>query len=141
MRFVPLLLFCSDQVVKNLLYVAKAIYLISPESDTMNPSEEQKGEEKETTDNMEENEGEEEEEEKKQELEEQQNENKPPSLLWVMKKLSLLAKREAADTPKVPLKVGVKSVFLFRLDFSEWYRWIAGRNVLWFEDLQLRDAR
>lgn len=133
MGFVPLLLFCSYQVVKNLLYVAKVIYLISPESDTVNPAEEQEGEEKEMTDNMEE-------EEKKQELEEQQNENKPPSLLWVMKKLSLLAKREAADTPKVPLKVGVKSVFLFRLDFSEWYRWITVRIVLWFEDLQLRDA-
>lgn len=115
MRFVPLLWFCSDQVVKNLLYVAKVIYLISPESDTVNPAEEQEGEEKETMDNMEE----EEEEDPKQELEEQQNENKPPSLLWVMKKLSLLAKREAADTPKVPLKVGVKSVFLFRLDFCE----------------------
>lgn len=93
----------GEQVVKNLLYVAKVIYLISPESDTVNPAEEQEGEEKETTDNTEENE-EEEEEDQKQELEEQQNENKPPSLLWVMKKLSLLAKREAADTPKVPLK-------------------------------------
>ncbi|XP_016370276.1 small subunit processome component 20 homolog [Sinocyclocheilus rhinocerous] len=90
-----------DQVVKNLLYVAKVIYLISPESDTVNPAEEQEGEEKETADNMEENE---EEEDKKQKLEDEQNENKPPSLLWVMKKLSLLAKREAADTPKVPLK-------------------------------------
>lgn len=105
-----------DQVVKNLLYVAKVIYLISPESDTVNPAEEPEGEEKETADNMEENE---EEEDKKQKLEDEQNENKPPSLLWVMKKLSLLAKREAADTPKVPLKVGVKSVFLFMLDFSE----------------------
>ncbi len=97
-------------MVKNLLYVAKVIYLISPESDTVNPAEEQEGEEKETTDNTEENEEEEEEEDQKQELEEQQNENKPPSLLWVMKKLSLLAKREAADTPKVPLKVSYKSV-------------------------------
>ncbi|XP_026065231.1 small subunit processome component 20 homolog isoform X1 [Carassius auratus] len=91
----------GEQVVKNLLYVAKVIYLISPESDTVNPAEEQEGEEKETTDNTEENE---EEEDKKQKLEDEQNENKPPSLLWVMKKLSLLAKREAADTPKVPLK-------------------------------------
>ncbi|XP_050963565.1 small subunit processome component 20 homolog [Labeo rohita] len=102
----------GEQVVKNLLYVAKVIYLISPESDTTNPAEEQNGEEKETTDNMEENEEEEEEEEEeedeeeeeKEKLEDQQNEKKPPSLLWVMKKLSLLAKREAADTPKVPLK-------------------------------------
>ncbi len=126
-------------MVKNLLYVAKVIYLISPESDTVNPAEEQEGEEKETTDNTEENEEEEEEEDQKQELEEQQNENKPPSLLWVMKKLSLLAKREAADTPKVPLKVSVKSVSV-----STGLLWmiqmIAGRNVLWFEDLQLRDV-
>ncbi|XP_043092950.1 small subunit processome component 20 homolog [Puntigrus tetrazona] len=95
----------GEQVVKNLLYVAKVIYLISPESDTINPAEEQESEEKETTNNMEDNGGEDEDDDdKKQELEEQQNENKPPSLLWVMKKLSLLAKREAADTPKVPLK-------------------------------------
>ncbi|XP_073694690.1 small subunit processome component 20 homolog [Garra rufa] len=86
----------GEQVVKNLIYVAKVIYLMSPESDTANPAEEQEGEEKEMTDNIKEN-GEEEEEDKKQK-------NKPPSLLWVMKKLSLQARREAADTPKVPLK-------------------------------------
>ncbi|XDV24664.1 hypothetical protein PO909_028779 [Leuciscus waleckii] len=112
----------GEQVVKNLLYVAKVIYLISPESDTVNPTEEQEevedaedkttikteenegegeeeneveGEEEEMTDKTEGNEGEEEDKEQK---------DKPPSLLWVMNKLSLLAKREAADTPKEPLK-------------------------------------
>lgn len=90
----------GEQVVKNLLYVAKVIYLISPESDTVNPTEEEEeveGAEEETTDKTEGNEGEGEEEDTEQK-------NKPASLLWVMKKLSLLAKREAADTPKVPLK-------------------------------------
>lgn len=114
-------------MVKNLLYVAKVIYLISPESDTVKQEEvedaedettvkteedEGEGEEEETTDKMEGNEGEGEEEDKEQK-------DKPPSLLWVMNKLSLLAKREAADTPKEPLKVGAKSVFVFRLDVSK----------------------
>ncbi|XP_051544163.1 small subunit processome component 20 homolog [Myxocyprinus asiaticus] len=99
----------GEQVIKNLLYVAKVIYHISPESETANPTEEQEevtGLEEETTDNMEENEGEVEDKElqEEKELEEQENENRPPTLLWVMKKLLLLAKREAAVTPKVPLK-------------------------------------
>lgn len=122
-------LICSvflDQVVKNLLYVAKVIYLISPESDTVNPTEEQEEVEDETTVKTEENEEEEEEEEttdkaegNEGEEEDKEQKDKPPSLLWVMNKLSLLAKREAADTPKEPLKVSVKSVSVFRLDVSK----------------------
>lgn len=118
-----------DQVVKNLLYVAKVIYLISPESDTMNPTEEQEeveDAEDELTIKTVENEGEEEEEEttdkakgNEGEEEDKEQKDKPPSLLWVMNKLSLLAKREAADTPKEPLKVSVKPVFVFRLDVSK----------------------
>lgn len=84
-----------------MIYAAKVIYLISPESDTVNPTEEQEeveGAEEETTDKTEGN--------------EEEQKDKPASLLWVMKKLSLLAKREAADTPKVPLKVGFKSLCL-----------------------------
>ncbi|KAK1906944.1 Small subunit processome component 20 like [Dissostichus eleginoides] len=54
----------GEQVIKNLLFVGKVIYLVSPESD----------------------------------------DDRLPSLLWLMKKLSLMAKREAAHTPKVPLK-------------------------------------
>ncbi|XP_051974584.1 small subunit processome component 20 homolog [Xyrauchen texanus] len=99
----------GEQVIKNLLYVAKVIYHISPESETANPIEEQEQVtdlQEETTDNMEENEGEVEDKEhqEEKELEEQENDDRPPTLLWVMKKLSLLAKREAAVTPKVPLK-------------------------------------
>uniref|UniRef100_A0A671YNT6 UTP20 small subunit processome component n=1 Tax=Sparus aurata TaxID=8175 RepID=A0A671YNT6_SPAAU len=60
----------GEQVIKNLLFIGKVIYLVSPESDE----------------------------------EEDDKDDRPPSLLWLMKKLSLMAKREAAYTPKVPLK-------------------------------------
>ncbi|KAG9345665.1 hypothetical protein JZ751_008809 [Albula glossodonta] len=83
----------GEQVIKNLLFVAKVIYLISPESDTTESEQQGDGED-----------GEEEEKEGKEEENEEEEKERPPSLLWVMKKLSLLAKREAADTPKVPLK-------------------------------------
>ncbi|XP_054655986.1 small subunit processome component 20 homolog [Dunckerocampus dactyliophorus] len=89
----------GEQVIKNLLFVGKVIYLLSPESNTA-AFEEEMEEEKEDADveEDEKNKGEEEEEE------EGDKDNKPPSLLWLMKKLSLMAKREAANTPKVPLK-------------------------------------
>uniref|UniRef100_H3CN87 UTP20 small subunit processome component n=1 Tax=Tetraodon nigroviridis TaxID=99883 RepID=H3CN87_TETNG len=61
----------GEQVVKNLLFVGKVIYLLSPESDAT-PSDDR--------------------------------DERAPSLMWLMKKLSLMAKREAAHTPKVPLK-------------------------------------
>ncbi|XP_064199288.1 small subunit processome component 20 homolog [Anguilla rostrata] len=80
----------GEQVIKNLLFVAKVIYLISPESESTETLEQV---------------DEEEDEQKEAEDDEKEEENeRPPSLLWVMKKLSVLAKREAADTPKVPLK-------------------------------------
>ncbi|KAL4612676.1 hypothetical protein GN956_G22842 [Arapaima gigas] len=74
----------GEQVIKNLRFVAKVIYLISPESDATK-EEEQEGRDDEKD-------------------KEEEEEKRPPSLLWVMKKLCVLAKREAADTPKVPLK-------------------------------------
>ncbi|XP_034530006.1 small subunit processome component 20 homolog [Notolabrus celidotus] len=102
----------GEQVIKNLLFVGKVIYLISPESDIALPEEVMKEEEEEQKENgnEEDNDGEEavEDEEKKEEDEEEEEEDdkddKPPSLLWLMKKLSLMAKREAAYTPKIPLK-------------------------------------
>lgn len=100
-----------DQVVKNLIYAAKVIYLISPESDTVKPTEEREEvavAEEETMDKTEGN-----------EAEDKEEKDKPASLLWVMKKLSLLAKREAADTPKVPLKVGFKSVCLDLMSLND----------------------
>uniref|UniRef100_A0A3Q3Q499 Uncharacterized protein n=1 Tax=Monopterus albus TaxID=43700 RepID=A0A3Q3Q499_MONAL len=84
----------GEQVIKNLLFVGKVIYLISPESDV----EEVKAEERQENGY--------EEGEKRDEGEEDKDDtnDRPPSLLWLMKKLSLMAKREAAYTPKVPLK-------------------------------------
>ncbi|KAM6895649.1 small subunit processome component 20 homolog [Xenentodon cancila] len=93
----------GEQVIKNLLFVGKVIYLLSPESNVA--SQEEAQEEEHDEDDIEEEEKELEEEEK--ELEEEEDEDKddkPPSLLWLMKKLSLMAKREAAYAPKVPLK-------------------------------------
>lgn len=87
------------QVIKNLLFVGKVIYLISPESDVTSSQEEAKKEE-------EEEQGENGQEEKGKDDEDgDDKDERPPSLMWLMKKLSLMAKREAAHTPKVPLKV------------------------------------
>lgn len=108
------------QVIKNLLFVGKVIYLISPESnvthqEVVQEEEHTENENGEEEDEEEEKEAEEESEEEGKEVEEEEEEeddddddddkdDKPPSLLWLMKKLSLMAKREAAYAPKVPLK-------------------------------------
>ncbi|CDQ83940.1 unnamed protein product [Oncorhynchus mykiss] len=91
----------GEQVIKNLLFVAKVIYLISPESEIPPAREVEEGGEEEEMENggERENDGEDGDEEK-----EDEKDDRPPSLLWMMKKLSLMAKREAADTPKIPLK-------------------------------------
>lgn len=97
------------QVIKNLLFVSKVIYLISPESDVTSSQEEAKGEEEEEEQGEngqeEDNNGEEREEKGKDDEDGDDKDDRPPSLMWLMKKLSLMAKREAAHTPKVPLKV------------------------------------
>lgn len=51
------------------------------------------------------NDGEETEEKDKDDEDGEDKDDRPPSLMWLIKKLSLMAKREAAYTPKVPLKV------------------------------------
>ncbi|XP_061570968.1 small subunit processome component 20 homolog [Cololabis saira] len=84
----------GEQVIKNLLFVGKVIYLVSPESNAA-PQDEEHDEEHDEDDNEEEGKGDEDKDDK---------DDKPPSLLWLMKKLSLMAKREAARTPKVSLK-------------------------------------
>lgn len=102
----------GEQVIKNLLFVGKVIYLVSPESDVTPAQEEVKEEEKteeekegEVEEKKEEDENDKEKEkEDEEEDEEDDKDDRPPSLLWLMKKLSLMAKREAAHTPKVPLK-------------------------------------
>lgn len=109
------------QVIKNLLFVGKVIYLISPECDVTPTQEvvqeEREGKQRENGDEdvgeEEEEEGEgqgeekgvEEEKEKEEEEDEDDKDDRPPSLLWLMNKLALMAKREAAHTPKVPTKV------------------------------------
>lgn len=69
-----------------MLFVGKVIYLISPESDVVSSL------------------GEPEENERDEEGGDEKD-DRPPSLMWLIRKLSLMAKREAAYTPKVPLKV------------------------------------
>lgn len=101
-------------MIKNLLFVGKVIYLISPESQIITPQEEEKEGEDEQMENGDEGDEEEEEREEdgkeEEEEEEDDKEDRPPSLLWLMKKLSLMAKREAAYAPKVPLKVHVETL-------------------------------
>jgi len=112
-------------VIKNLLFVGKVIYLLSPESDATPPQEESKNEEKEKKEEEEEEkeeeeqqnadeereekevEGKDEDEKEEEEEDEGDHDDRPPSLLWLIKKLSLMAKREAAFTPKVPLRVRI----------------------------------
>lgn len=116
-----LMYYSCQQVIKNLLFVAKVIYLISPETDLEENEKEEEGvkteEEKEhggeeQDDEHDEHQEEqiieeqdEEEEQQQQKIIEEQEDNRLPSLLWVINKLTLLAKREAANTPKVPMKV------------------------------------
>nr|XP_056703398.1 small subunit processome component 20 homolog [Euleptes europaea] len=94
----------GEQVIKNLLFVAKVLYLLDPTSDKGKETNKEVccetgsqgafvGEGENETSAVEER-GDEEAEEK----------NRPATLLWVMKRLSLMAKREAAYSPKDPLK-------------------------------------
>lgn len=93
------------QVIKNLLFVAKVFYLLAPASEEGKEAEGERGCE------VEEQEASEDEEEKdisaqgEGETEDTEEKGQPATLLWLMKKLSLMAKREAAYSPKVPLKV------------------------------------
>ncbi|XP_038143159.1 small subunit processome component 20 homolog [Cyprinodon tularosa] len=90
----------GEQVIKNLLFVGKVIYLISPESDITTLE----GEKQSEVENGGDCDPDAEEKEEMEEENDDKDDDKPPSLLWLMKKLSLMAKREAAYAPKVPLK-------------------------------------
>ncbi|XP_077957697.1 small subunit processome component 20 homolog isoform X1 [Gasterosteus aculeatus] len=102
----------GEQVIKNLLFVGKVIYLLSPESDVTPEEEEEElreniveEEEEELTENVVDEEGAEKEADGGEEEDDAADkDDRPPSLLWLIKKLSLMTKREAAHTPKVPLK-------------------------------------
>uniref|UniRef100_A0A8C3DP83 UTP20 small subunit processome component n=1 Tax=Corvus moneduloides TaxID=1196302 RepID=A0A8C3DP83_CORMO len=92
----------SEQVIKNLLFVAKVLYLLAP------ASEEGKEAGGELSCEVEEQEVSEDEKDTsaqgEEEREDTQEKGQPATLLWLMKKLSVMAKREAAYSPKVPLK-------------------------------------
>uniref|UniRef100_A0A452RNW1 UTP20 small subunit processome component n=1 Tax=Ursus americanus TaxID=9643 RepID=A0A452RNW1_URSAM len=102
----------GEQVVKNLLFVAKVLYLLEPES------EDKQGEIKE---DMEEQESlqdgvareevkkhksyaDEKMDSDKEENEAQEECSRPATLLWLIQKLSRIAKLEAAYSPRNPLK-------------------------------------
>lgn len=84
--------------------MAKVVYLLVPASEGKEAEEELSCE-------VEQQEASEDEEEKdisaqgEGEKEDTEEKGQPATLLWLMKKLSLMAKREAAYSPKVPLKV------------------------------------
>ncbi|KAM8820065.1 small subunit processome component 20 homolog [Eudromia elegans] len=93
----------GEQVIKNLIFVAKVIYLLAP-------AQEEGGEAEELSCDVEEQEASEDEGERDLSAQEEgrgedtEEKDRPATLLWVMKKLSIMAKREAAYSPKVPLK-------------------------------------
>ncbi|XP_071408091.1 small subunit processome component 20 homolog [Pithys albifrons albifrons] len=91
----------GEQVIKNLLFVAKVVYLLAPTSEEDKEAEEFSCE-------VEEQEASEDEKgisgQGDEEKEETQEKGQPATLLWLMEKLSVMAKREAAYSPKVPLK-------------------------------------
>lgn len=91
------------KVIKNLLFVAKVLYLLAPApEDGKETSEEADHETAEGQDALEQ-----EEENALAAMEETEDEdkNRAASLLWVMKRLLVMSTREAAFSPKDPLKV------------------------------------
>ncbi|EPQ16728.1 Small subunit processome component 20 like protein [Myotis brandtii] len=102
----------GEQVVKNLLFVAKVLYLLEPDSGDKQGRMKEGMEEQETVaggvareaveheahaDGKAESDQEENEEGKKEH-------SKPATLLWLIQKLSRIAKLEAAYSPRNPLK-------------------------------------
>ncbi|XP_051857734.1 small subunit processome component 20 homolog isoform X2 [Antechinus flavipes] len=106
----------GEQIVKNLLFVAKVIYLLvlhaaekeqapeetgeaaAPETSQAASSEEGAGRSEEAPDNENEAAGSAEKAGAEEEL------GRPANLFWLIHKLSVMAKREAAYSPKNPLK-------------------------------------
>uniref|UniRef100_UPI00398E4C32 small subunit processome component 20 homolog n=1 Tax=Pristiophorus japonicus TaxID=55135 RepID=UPI00398E4C32 len=88
----------GEQVIKNLLFVAKVIYLLGPVDHGAVRKEE------ETVESDEEVGAEETGEVMAGSRVSDRVEGKKATLLWVTSKLCTLAKREAAHTPKIPLK-------------------------------------
>nr|XP_058937875.1 small subunit processome component 20 homolog isoform X2 [Kogia breviceps] len=91
----------GEQVVKNLLFVAKVLYLLEPDSgDKQGNIKEAMEEEEVLGDGM----AREDVEEHKACADEKEEQSKPATLLWLIQKLSRIAKLEAAYSPRNPLK-------------------------------------
>ncbi|KYO17523.1 small subunit processome component 20-like protein [Alligator mississippiensis] len=93
----------GEQVIKNLLFVAKVLYLLAPDSEKDEEGKDEMDCETGAQDASE-VEGKEAPAQEEKDSEEAEEKSRPATLLWVMKKLSLMAKREAAYSPKSPLK-------------------------------------
>ncbi|XP_072856319.2 small subunit processome component 20 homolog isoform X1 [Pogona vitticeps] len=91
----------GEQVVKNLLFVAKVLYLLAPASED---SKEASLEMDQETQDPEDSGDEDEHETSATEMKEAKEKRSPATLFWVMKKLFIIASREAAYSPKDPLK-------------------------------------
>ncbi|XP_067415819.1 small subunit processome component 20 homolog [Emydura macquarii macquarii] len=85
----------GEQVIKNLLFVARVLYLLVPDSEDGEmegqDASEDEGEKAASA-------------QEEKEDDEAEEKSRPATLLWVMKRLSLMAKREAAYSPKNPVK-------------------------------------
>ncbi|XP_061495457.1 small subunit processome component 20 homolog isoform X2 [Rhineura floridana] len=91
----------GEQVVKNLLFVAKVLYLLAPPPEIGKEISEEVGQETEDHNDL----GEEDEHETLiMGVNEAKEKNSPATLLQLMKRLLALATREAAYSPKDPLK-------------------------------------
>ncbi|XP_030069682.1 small subunit processome component 20 homolog isoform X2 [Microcaecilia unicolor] len=91
----------GEQIIKNLLFVAKVLYLLAPDLEVKETGEgvDSNAEESELAEDKDDTE-----DSKKNEEETIEDGEKTATLMWLMKKLSFLAKREAAYTPKNQLK-------------------------------------
>ncbi|KAH0616783.1 hypothetical protein JD844_028173, partial [Phrynosoma platyrhinos] len=86
----------GEQVIKNLLFIAKVLYVLVPAPEDGKDISEK-------TEDQEDLEGEDENETLATEAKDAE-EKSPVTLLWMMKKLFIMASREAAYSPKDPLK-------------------------------------
>ncbi|XP_060633217.2 small subunit processome component 20 homolog [Anolis sagrei] len=87
----------GEQIIKNLLFIAKVLYLLVPAPEDGNEISE-------GTEDQEDLEGEDENETLGTDTKEAEEKKSPATLLWLMKKLFIMASREAAYSPKDPLK-------------------------------------
>ena len=90
------------KVVKNLLFVAKVLYLLEPDSGDKQGDIKEDTEEQEVLGDGMAGEGV---EEHKACADEKEEQSRPATLLWLIQKLSRIAKVEAAYSPRNPLKV------------------------------------